>query len=159
VHGQEACGRLKVQRLRLRPDKICQHTNVSRIAVEESDPEHGVPRLEVLDVTANLFHSTRVLEAWCDRPAHEAAGRLVHTPADTNVRIVHPDGLGMDQDLPVARFWDRMRFKFELLVAPGSVNNDFAHEVLGRPPNCAGSLYFQSAILRRRSSGKLGRRG
>jgi len=37
-----------------------------------------------------------------------------------------------------------MRFEFELLVAPGFVNDDFAHEVLGRPPNRAEEIDFSA---------------
>src|SRR5215204_4526973 len=80
----------------LRPDEICRRTHVSGVAVEERDPEYRVPGLEVLDVTANLFHPARVLEARRDRPAYKAAGGLIHAPADAKVRVVHPDGLGAD---------------------------------------------------------------
>src|SRR4051812_39564166 len=122
MHGQEARGCLKVQSSRLGPDKICGCANVGGVAVEESDPKHSVPRLEVLDLTANLFHPARELEARRDRPAHKAAGGLIHAPADANVRVVYPHSLGADQDLPVARFRDRMRFEFELLEASSFVN-------------------------------------
>src|SRR5215208_6087855 len=82
----------------LRPDKISGRTHMSGVAVEESDPNHRITRLEVLDVTANLFHPARVLEARRDRPAYKAAGGFVYAPADTDVRIVHPRGPGADQN-------------------------------------------------------------
>ena len=54
--AKKARGRLEVQGLRLRPDKVRRGANVSGIAVEQSDPEHRVPGLHMPDLTANLFH-------------------------------------------------------------------------------------------------------
>jgi len=37
-----------------------------------------------------------------------------------------------------------MRFEFELLEASSFVNDDFAHEVLGRPPSRAEEIYVSA---------------
>jgi hypothetical protein len=135
VHGEETRRSLESQDLRLGPDKICRCTNVSGVAVEESDPKHGITGLEVLYFMTNLFHPARVLEARCDRPAPKAACGFVYAPSDADICVVHSDSLGADQDFAGARFRDRMRLELELLVTARFVYHHFVHGLKACHPN------------------------